>query len=144
MKGDLVTESAHNVVPICPETNDDTGTTECEDPKRDGNLAADLRGRPDEVDGGIWADGVGDIVGAVGERGSRGGQDLEERVGVLGAVVEVLAGGVSLLDVAAEEVAVILLIHNVLFDTAERGVLHPVESDSRAVPGTGRGYFLGP
>ena len=100
MQGDLVTQRAHDVVSISPETNDNTRTAEREDPERDRDLGADLRSRPDEVDGGVGADSIGDIVGTVRERGGRGGHDLQERVGVFSAVVEVLASSVDLLDVA--------------------------------------------
>jgi hypothetical protein len=134
VQSDLVTERAHNVVSICPETDDDTRTSERENPERDRDLVADLGSRPDEVDGGVGADGVGHVVGAVGERGGGSSQDLEERVGVFGAVVEVLAGGVDLLNVAGEEVAVLLLVDNVLFDTVESSVLGPVEGDGGRVP----------
>lgn len=143
MESNLVTERAHDVVAVCPETDDDTGTTECEDPEWDGDLGADLGGGPDEVNGGVGADGVGDVVGAVGERGGRGSEDLEERVGILGTVVVVLAGSVNLLNVAREEIPVLLLIDNVLLDTVEGSELDPVEGDGGSVPGSRRGALLG-
>ena len=42
VKRDLVTQRAHDVVAVCPETNNDTSSTKGEDPERDGNLVADL------------------------------------------------------------------------------------------------------
>jgi hypothetical protein len=69
----------------------------------------------------------------VGEGGGGGGQDLQERVCVFGAVVEVLAGCVDLLDVAGEEVFFALLADDVL---VEEGVFGPVEGDGGGVPST--------
>ena len=100
-----------------------------------------LRG-PDEVDGGVRADGVGYIVGTVGERGGRGSHDLEKRVGVLSAVVVVLASSVDLLNITREEVLVLLLINDILLNTAQGEVLGPVPHDSGGVPGTWRGRLL--
>jgi hypothetical protein len=143
VQSDLVTERAHNVVAICPETNDDTGTTECEDPERHGDLGANLRSRPDKVDGSIRTDGVGNVVGTVSKGSSRCSKHLEERVGVLGAVVVVLPSCMNLFDVAGQEVPVLLLVDDVLLDTVESGVLDPVPSDGGSVPQTRGRALLG-
>lgn len=111
---DAVAELAHHVVAVEPETDGDGGAAVGEDPDRDVGLLVDLVGAlPDDVDGGEGADGaenvlvwvafekwgvaggdlLGDIVGAVGERGGAGSEDLEEGVGVLSLVIEV-GGGV--------------------------------------------------
>ena len=81
------------VVTVGGETDDDHGSSEREDP--DGRLGLGCEGSgglPDGVDGRVWADGVGDVIGSVGERGSAGGHDLEERVQVLGLVRVLLDG----------------------------------------------------
>lgn len=85
MERDSVTQVAHDVVPVSPETDDDSNTTEGQDPVRDRNFAAQFIGIPDLEDGGVWADGarypvskrfaratgisdlLGNIVGTMGE-----------------------------------------------------------------------------
>ena len=43
VQSDLVSERTHNVVSVCPQTDDDTGTSEGEDPERYRDLGRDLR-----------------------------------------------------------------------------------------------------
>lgn len=82
VQGDLVAERAHDVVAVRPEADDDARAAKRQDPGRHGDLGADFAGLPDEKDRGVGPDGVGDVVGAVGEGGGGGGEDLEEGVGV--------------------------------------------------------------
>lgn len=82
MQGDLVAERAHDVVTVGPEADYDARAAKGQDPGRHGDLGADLAGLPDEVDGGVGPDGVGDVVCTVSKGGGGGGEDLEEGVGV--------------------------------------------------------------
>ena len=87
MKGDFVSEGDDEVVSISGKTNDDHGTTKGQHP--DGSVGVLTRrgsSGPNVVDGGEWTDGVGDVVGAVGERLGAGSHDLKERVHVFGFV----------------------------------------------------------
>ena len=59
VQGDAVTELAHHVVAVEPETDRDSGTTVCESPDGHGGLSGHLVGGPDEVDGGERADSAG-------------------------------------------------------------------------------------
>lgn len=61
MESDAVTELAHHVVAVEPETDGDGGTTVGEDPDGDGGgLGEDLLSAvPDGEDGGEGADGAG-------------------------------------------------------------------------------------
>jgi hypothetical protein len=54
-----VSEIAHDVLPVRPETDDDSGTAVAENPDCDGGFGGELAGVPDEVDGGGGADGTG-------------------------------------------------------------------------------------
>jgi hypothetical protein len=64
---DLVTQRAHNVVSIRPQSNDDARAAEREDPQRNRDLVRDLGGAPHEVDGGVGSDGVTDVEEGVSE-----------------------------------------------------------------------------
>jgi hypothetical protein len=143
VQGDLVTERTHDVVAVCPETDDNGGATEGENPEGNRDFAGYFAGGPDEVDGGIGANGVGDIVGTVGEGGGGGSHDLQERVCVFGAVVVVLAGCVDLLYVAGEEILLALVVDDILVYTVEESVLGPPEGDRRGVPCTWGRLLLG-
>ncbi len=48
---DAVSEVAHDVVAVCPQTDDDRGATEGQNPGRHRRLRANLSGAPDEIDG---------------------------------------------------------------------------------------------
>lgn len=76
-----------------------------------------------------WDRGIcllGDIVGAVGKRGGGGGQNLEERVGVLGLVIVLRGGVVNGLEVAHEH-RVGLMSDDFLVDTVH-------DDESEVVP----------
>lgn len=83
VQSNLVAERAHDVVAVRPEADDDAGAAEGQDPGWYGDTGADVPCLPDEKDCGVGADGVGDVVGAVCEGSRRGGEDLEEGIGVL-------------------------------------------------------------
>lgn len=81
---DLVTHDLHDVVAVGDETDGDDSGQDSELPDRHGGLGAScLAGLPCGVDDGPRADSVADIVGAVGEGGGAGGEDLDEGVRVL-------------------------------------------------------------
>lgn len=85
--GQSVTEDGHDVVAVSGQADDDHTSTKGEHP----SWRRRIRGGgptsvPNLVDGGKRSDGVGDIVGTVGERGGTGGHDLKEGVQVLGLV----------------------------------------------------------
>jgi hypothetical protein len=84
-------------VAVGGETDDEHDTSEDELPDLGRSVLAErVSGRPDGVDGGEGTDGVGEIVGAVGKGGRAGGENLEERVEVLGLVVVLDGGSVHL------------------------------------------------
>lgn len=88
VESQAVTDDTHNVVAVGCETDDDHCTTEDENPDGDwGVFSSDGSVGPDIVDNGVGTDGVGDVVGAVGERCSAGGHYLEEGVEMFGAVI---------------------------------------------------------
>ena len=126
---DAVAELAHHVVAVEPETDGDGGAAVGEDPDGDVGGLLDLVGAlPDDVDGGEGADGVGDVVGAVREGGGRGGQDLEEGVGVLGLVVVVGGGVVDGLQVTDKDRRLGRLVgYDILVNTREKSVLGLLE-----------------
>ena len=136
-KGDAVTQVAHDVVSISPQTNDNTSTTKGENPDRDIRL---LDGKialvPDLEDGGIRTDGVGDIVGAVDERGRGSSHDLEEGVEELGLVVEVNGTGVNLLNITSNNRLLVLRADNVLVNTTKQSPLDVPKHDGGVVPRT--------
>ena len=70
----------------------------------------------------------------MGERGGTGGQDLEERVEVLSAVVIVLGVRVHLLKVAREPALLVLHADDVLVHAAEEEPLEAPEQDGTVVP----------
>lgn len=81
VKSDVVTESTHDVVTVSGESDDDAGSSHDEDPDGNGRLLfGEGAGGPAVVDDGVGTDGVGDIVGSVGEGSAASGQDLDERV----------------------------------------------------------------
>jgi hypothetical protein len=137
-----VTQVSHDVVTICPEADDNTSTTEGENP--DGNLSLasrDCAGLPDLVDGGVRTDSVGNIVGAVDERGRGSSHDLEESVEEFGAVIEMFSTSVNLFNVAGNNRLLALGADNILIDTVENGKLESPPHESTSVP---RGIRLGP
>ena len=140
-EGDAVTQVSHDAVTVGPDTDGDTGTAKGENPHGDVGLGpGDLAILPDLEDGGVRADSVGDVVGAVDKGGARGGQDLEEGVEELGAVVKVGGAGVDLLQVAAEDRVGLLGGDNVNVDAAEEAPLEAPEEAGGGVPcalGTG-------
>lgn len=69
MQGDLVTERAHDVVPVRPEADDNGATAECQDPGRHGDLGAYFSRLPNVIDRGVGPYGVRDVVGTVCEGG---------------------------------------------------------------------------
>lgn len=135
-EGEFVTKVAHDVVTVSPETNDDTGTTVRKDPQGDGVLlGVNNAGFPDGVDGGEWANGIGNIVGTVSERGSGGSENLEEGVQVLGLVVEVSCAGVHGLNVTTEtRIRELLSRDDILADTVHESVQDGLEKVLREVP----------
>lgn len=100
MLGETIAKIAHDVVAVGPKADDDSGGAEDEDPDGDGGFLGQFAGVPDEVDGGEGADGIGDVIGAVGEGSHGGGQDLQEGIEMFGLVVEMRGMGVDCLDVA--------------------------------------------
>ena len=68
VQGDAVTEVAHDVVAVRPETDDNGRTAKCEDPGRDGRLVAELPGAPDEVNGREGADSAKEVRQSRSER----------------------------------------------------------------------------
>merc|ERR1719262_526935 len=77
---DLVAENLHDVVAVGGEADDDEAGAGDEDPDGDGRLLArNLHRRPDLVDRRIRADGVRDVVGAVGKAVDTRREDLNER-----------------------------------------------------------------
>lgn len=136
-----VTQVAHDVVSVGPDTEGDTSTTEAENPDWDFGLASgDRAGVPDLVDSGVRTDGVGDVVGTVGEGGSAGGHDLHERVQELGLVVVVLDAGVHLLEITGKNALLLLHVDNVLVDTGQEDLFeHPEEHGAREQGALGTG-----
>ncbi|KAI3485948.1 hypothetical protein L1887_50602 [Cichorium endivia] len=95
--GEPVAKHAHQLPAVRAETDDDSNTTECQDPDRNRLLGAgEFGGGPNGPYDGKGADGVGHIVGAVCKGGGAGGHDLHERVEVLDAVVVLFRNGVHL------------------------------------------------
>lgn len=85
--GDLVTHDLHDVVSVGDETNADGQRHDGNLPHGDGSLLlGSLTGRPGGVHDGPGTDGVTDIVGAMGEGGSAGSDDLDKGVEVLDLV----------------------------------------------------------
>lgn len=130
-----VTQVAHDVITICPETDDNTSTTKSENPNRNLSLASrDCAGLPDLVDRGIRADSIGNVVCAVDERGRSSGHDLEESVQEFGSVVEMLCTSVNLFNVASNNRLLALGTNNILIDTVENGKLEGPPHESTSVP----------
>lgn len=98
VQGQSVAEVFHHVVAPGGEADNDGEAAEGECPDGHGDGRGDGVGLPDEVDCCQWADGVGDVVGAVGEGLRCRGQDLEEGVEVFGLVVVVGGAGVHPLE----------------------------------------------
>lgn len=121
MEGESVSKISHDVVTVCPETDNDSSGAISQDPDRNRSLRAGLTGRPDEVDGSEGADCVRDVVGAVGKRGSSSGHDLEEGVEMLGLVVKVGGAGVHVDNVTSESRFATLLGNNILVDSVHEG-----------------------
>ena len=92
VKGDFVTKRDNHVVTVCGETDDNHGTTKGQHPDRSRGAGAGRKSSlPDVVDGSERTNGIGDIVGTVGERLGATGHDLKERVEVL-SIIRVLLG----------------------------------------------------
>lgn len=141
---DAVAQVAHEVVAVRPETDGDGGTSEHQDPDGHGRVLAGGVGLPDVVDGGQRAHGVGDVVGAVGERRGGGGHDLQEGKEVLdfGVVVhdarvlvlEVLAYQKTLKELGLAGRSTLLLVDDVHHDAAEEEPFDGVEDLHGLVP----------
>ena len=58
MESEAVSKIAHDVVSICPETDDEGSTSIAENPNRNGRLRREFTSVPDEVDGGERTDGT--------------------------------------------------------------------------------------
>ena len=122
-EGDSVTDSAHDLVSVSGETDDDHRTTESQGPGLSRGVLGEGSVLPDVVDSREWTDGIGSVVGTVGEGVGAGGKNLEEGEQVFG-LVTVLRG---------------LLVHE--SDTFGLGrstgtTLHVVDVDSGAVQQT--------
>jgi hypothetical protein len=92
-------------------------------------------GLPDLVDGGIRSDGVGDVVGTVGERGGTGSHDLNKSKQVLGLVVVVRNVGVDGRKISSENGLLLgLHVDDVLVDTAEEEPLDIPEQNLGLTP----------
>lgn len=122
MKSNAVTQHAHEVVSVEPETDSQGSSSVGENPDLDFGLGRGNVCLPDGEDSGERADSVGDIVGTVGEGGGGCGQNLEEGIGVLGLVVVLWSGIVDTLKVSDEQrilsgVGIGLVLGNILVDT---------------------------
>lgn len=122
LQSKTVTEIAHNVVSISPETNDQGGSTVTETPNWDWGLVGELSSVPNQVDGGERTDGVGKIVGSVSEGSGGGSENLEERVQMFGLVVEMSSTGVHIVNVASELGLTVLSVDNVLTSTVGKAL----------------------
>lgn len=79
--GDLITHDLHDVVAVGDEAETDGQGNDGDLPERDVSLGRDgLAGLPCAVHAGPDADGVADVIGAVGEGRGAGGDDLDEGV----------------------------------------------------------------
>lgn len=136
LEGEAVTQVPHDVIAISPDAEDEHGSAEAENPGGNGSLVTlgEHAGVPDLEDGGIGTDGVGDVVGTVGERGSGGSHDLEEAVHVLGLVVVASSVGVNLLDITGEGALLASKVDNILIDTVEESPLDTVPNNGQRVP----------
>lgn len=136
LQGEAIAQVAHDVVAVGPDTDDEHGTAKDENPDGDLRLALGRERAvvPDLEDGGVRADGVGDVVGTVGEGGGGGGHDLQEAVHVLGLVVEVGGVGVDLVEVAGELAVGALGVDDLLVDTAEQRPLDIPEEHGALEP----------
>lgn len=124
LEGESVTEIAHEMVSISPETDDEGGGGVTEDPDGDLGLCGGGVCRPDHVDGSERAGGVGDIVGTVGKGGGTGSDTLEKGEQVFGLVVILFSAGMHIFNVLCEEGAVAgLVVDNVLGETVGDGEL---------------------
>lgn len=85
-KGKSVTDGSHDLVTVSGETDNDHGTTESENPGFGRSVLGEGTDLPNVVDDSERTNGVGGIVGAVGERVGASGEDLKEREKVLGFV----------------------------------------------------------
>ena len=125
-----VSEIAHDMVSVSPETDSDGNTTEGENPDGDvGLLLGDNTILPDLVDSSVGTDSVGDIVGTVDERSSASSHNLEESVQELGLVVVVAGAGVDLIDIARDDGLGLLRGNNVDIDTTEESKLDGPEDE---------------
>lgn len=87
-QGDSVTQDGHDVVTVSGQTEDQGGSSVDEHPDLDVRVLAGGETKlPSVVDDREGTDGVGQVVGSVGERGGATGEDLHKGVGVLGLVV---------------------------------------------------------
>jgi hypothetical protein len=58
VESEAVSKIAHDVVSVCPETDDEGSTSIAENPDWNRGLRRELAGVPDEVDGGERTDGT--------------------------------------------------------------------------------------
>lgn len=73
MQRQFVSKITHDVVTVCPETDDDTCTTEGENPVWDWGAGFHLAAGPDVVDCGIWSHRAGSLVSICLQRREKGG-----------------------------------------------------------------------
>lgn len=79
--------TSHDVVSVGDETDDEEEGENGDLPQWDRGLGCSgPTGGPYTVQDSPWTDRVSDVVGTVGKRSSASGEDLDERVGVLGLV----------------------------------------------------------
>ena len=137
LEGQAVAQILHDVISIGPETDDDTRATKSKNPCRNSSLAAfNAAVAPDFVDGGIGADGIGDVVGTMSERCGGGSHDLEEGEHVLDLVVKVGGTSVGILKITRESILPPLQVDDIFVDTAQKRVLNPPEEDGSGHEGT--------
>ncbi len=77
--GDLVTHDLHDVVTVGDQTKRKSGREDSKLPDGDGSFGlSGITGVPGRVDDSPGTDSITDIVGTVSERGSAGGENLDE------------------------------------------------------------------
>jgi len=155
-ESNAVAQVLHNVVAISPETDNDgdtsEGTREMHVSGKPRKVTKKLPGNsqnpvghlrlvgwndtllPDLVDGGVRADSVCNVVGTVGEGGSRGSHNLHKSVHEFGLVVVVAGAGVQFLDITRNEALLALQVDDITVDTAEESPLDVPEEHITRVP----------
>lgn len=134
MEGQAVTQVAHDVVTISPETNDNTGSTVGKDPDRNRRLLCDGTRIPDQKDGGKRTDGVRYVIGTVSEGRGGSGENLKEGVQMLSLVIKVSSAGVHVDDVANKIGTLFLFLDNVPVNTVHETSPESLGKVLRKVP----------